>query len=268
MLQPSILLRDQRKLVFEEGPPRRLLRDFRESDIIAAGDERGFKVAEDIEERPFDPGFDFAYSDPDGLRVAVEFKLSKPVSRSIQNGLNQIRRYAGMHQGRFDRAELWGLDKSTSTLSIWSDELAPQAQVFGLANVVSTAGPVFGKEGRRQFDSNYVEQRLAQWHQQINTLFVTIGHWAKQSRHDALEGSSIEIDEETITKGIVAKATIVPVGLWVIGANGRVDVLTKKGTAMIVNSSDDPLKPRWLLYSSHHDDGQPLDADRFLALIS
>jgi hypothetical protein len=51
-----------------------------------------------------------------------------------------------------------------------------------------------------------------------------------------------------ISKNNNAIANVIPIGLWVIGASGRIDVLTKGRSASIVNDSDDPDVARWKFY--------------------
>jgi hypothetical protein len=56
----------------------------------------------------------------------------------------------------------------------------------------------------------------------------------------------IELPILKIFRKQLAIATLFPVGLWVTGANGRIDLLTAKDSASIVNTSDDPDLARWL----------------------
>ncbi len=51
-----------------------------------------------------------------------------------------------------------------------------------------------------------------------------------------------------IYKGNNIVATIKPIGLWLIGANGRVDILCKNGTATLIDKSDKFEKPDWIAY--------------------
>ena len=149
MLEPRLLLRDHRKLVFEPGPPRRRLRDLRESDIIAGGDEAGLKIPEESEDRGADPSIDFAYSDREGHWIAVEFKISTAGHLNfVRRGLAQVQHYSDTHSVQFDRAELWLLDKSSQVLSIWSSGKKEPLGSYGLANVMDTT-PGARSDGRR-----------------------------------------------------------------------------------------------------------------------
>jgi len=51
-------------------------------------------------------------------------------------------------------------------------------------------------------------------------------------------------------KGHKQLALFRPLGLWVIGANGRVDVFTEKAAPMLVDAADPFKTPIWKLYFS------------------
>jgi hypothetical protein len=62
-----------------------------------------------------------------------------------------------------------------------------------------------------------------------------------------------------VMKGDKQLALFRPVGLWVIGANGRVDVFTEKAAPILVDSAPKFEKPAWKLYMSK----SPRDAIEF-----
>jgi hypothetical protein len=140
-------------------------------------------------------------------------------------------------------------------------------------------------DGRRHasLDSNEVERRIGEWRQHVLTLFGNITEWSIRNRYTVDQSQTISMDEEMmqlfavqpiqlpvlkIRKGRSVVATIVPVGLWVIGANGRLDILTSKMSAMVVNASPDPRSVRWMVYPTADRSGQPLNEQRFLKLIA
>ena len=125
-------------------------------------------------------GLDFAYSDRKGHWVAVELKFSTSSNENlVRQGLAQMQHFVEAHSIRFDRAELWLLDKSNLLLSVWSTTKEEPIGSYGLANVVSTTAGA-SSERRRPvpLDSNEVEQRVAEWRQHILVLFkdMTGGH--------------------------------------------------------------------------------------------
>ncbi len=43
-------------------------------------------------------------------------------------------------------------------------------------------------------------------------------------------------------------AAIRPKGLWVIGANGRIDILTHSGSYIVVDTAEKLKKPKWQVF--------------------
>jgi hypothetical protein len=62
--------------------------------------------------------------------------------------------------------------------------------------------------------------------------------------------ASTELPILRIFLGKALVASAIPIGLWVIGASGRVDLLTATKAASIVNSSNDPAIAKWTIYES------------------
>lgn len=86
MLQPRLLLKDYRKLVFEPGGSRRTLPNLRESDILSGGDEGHLRFPDQREEQINDP-YNLveqrvvAFGPTDGDLVTLT-KVSRRVTRS------------------------------------------------------------------------------------------------------------------------------------------------------------------------------------------
>jgi hypothetical protein len=265
VIEPRIFLKDRRKLVFEPGPARRALRSLRGSDIVAGGDSVSVKVTEETDEGVVDHGLDFAYADRDGQRVAVEVKLSPPSKdRSlVARGLSQITRYTELHRDHFDRAELWTLTKTGAQLTIWQPDRELSLE-YGLANVVSTEDRTsFDTKRRKPIDSDYIEGRANRWKELVETVFTELSDWCRVHDYHVSHTGTTTMDEELmqlfgvdpislpilkISKNNVAIANVLPIGLWVIGGSGRIDVLTRGRSASIINDSDDPNVARWKLY--------------------
>jgi hypothetical protein len=284
VLEPRLLLKDHRKLVFEPGPARRKLRDLRESEIIAGGDDSFLRIPIENEDRGADPGIDFAYSDPEGHWVAVELKISPRRDQDfVRQGLSNVQHYSHSHFVPFESAELWILDKTTQVLSVWSTKQRDQLGSYGLTNVVDMT-PGASTDSRRQvrLDSHEVERRVDLWRQNISGLFDNISQWSINSGYTVDRLRNIFMDEElmqlfavepvqlpilTIRSGSKVVATVVPIGLWVIGAAGRVDVLTPNTSAMIVNLNPDLGSVNWMIYRTSDRSGESLDEGRFLKLI-
>ncbi|TPK32473.1 hypothetical protein FJ492_27505 [Mesorhizobium sp. B2-5-4] len=279
-------MKDHRKLVFEPGGSRRTMPNLRESDILSGGDEGHLKMPDQREEQTNDPGYDFAYNDPDGQFVAVQVKLGSASKTGSGPGktLEKWARFPSDRGYPFDRTELWLLDRASLTLQIWSaGRNEPDAQ-FGLADVVETGvnPDISNRRSSQKFDSARVEERVARWVEQVEALFTQIEGWVEPHGYSVDRTQTVSMNEEMmqrfavaavklpmlrIRKGTRVAATIFPVGLWVIGANGRVDVLTPSGGATIINASDTPNDPIWMIYSSPGSKAVMLDQQQLIAAI-
>ena len=58
------------------------------------------------------------------------------------------------------------------------------------------------------------------------------------------------LDLLEVYRGRDLVATIKPIGLWIVGANGRLDVLTRNGATILVDKAEKFHKPRWVAYGS------------------
>jgi hypothetical protein len=202
MLEPRLLLRDRRKLVFSHAQPRRSLNDLRASDIIAGGNEGSLAGAADRDEIGRDSGIDFSYFDDDGRRVAVEFKVaSGPTAKLARDSLGQLRSYAAAFPAAFDRVELWVFDRKTSTLLVWSQGDGNAEQTYGLTNVLSMERPLLANQSRRgSFDSEYVESRVRLWQAQVQQLYAQISDWCTNANYSVDSNSTVEMNEELMRR--------------------------------------------------------------------
>jgi len=64
-----------------------------------------------------------------------------------------------------------------------------------------------------------------------------------------------------------AKISIKPKGLWVIGANGRVDIYSGKGVFTLVDVADPFKAPKWVLHRVGQTDGRPFDPKQLAEMI-
>lgn len=111
----------------------------------------------------------------------------------------------------------------------------------------------------------HIERRLDDWAYRITNLYSSIKKWLEPiSLYETKERNDVIMYEELMQKNDIPKrtlssldiyhkgtivATVKPVGLWIIGANGRVDILLKNGAVMLLDVSDSFENPRWIAYS-------------------
>ena len=110
-----------------------------------------------------------------------------------------------------------------------------------------------------QLSPDYVNKRIDDWIARVDALYRMIEHWLPEG-WTARRIETVFMDEELMRKAGVgprklpvlslsspkeAVARIEPQGLWIIGANGRVDLRGRKGTFIILDSADTFAKPEW-----------------------
>jgi hypothetical protein len=116
--------------------------------------------------------------------------------------------------------------------------------------------------------SETVTSRVADWKDRLDELFARIELLAKKFPAISLSRDSIPTREEEmmkqyhvsppaltklVLKGPNGKIQIVPYGLWVIGANGRLDVFVNDAASILVDASEPGAKlPDWQLFDAHN----------------
>ena len=116
-----------------------------------------------------------------------------------------------------------------------------------------------------KIDKEYIENRVKDWKERLAELYKNVEQALSDHREIAYKKDRMTtMNEELmqkfdvhpeqiplldIYKNDVLIATFKPIGLWVIGANGRVDILTKKGSYIVVDTSDKGAAPSWKVYT-------------------
>ena len=135
-----------------------------------------------------------------------------------------------------------------------------------------------------QITEQHVRARVNDWVKRVQNLYDDIISWL-----EPVEGLKVEqrqnatMYEELMKKfGISPQsmptldiyeegnlfARLKPIGLWIIGANGRVDLMRKGGAVLLVDESDQFQPPKWMAHDrQHYMEGQALTEDSFLRLL-
>lgn len=111
-----------------------------------------------------------------------------------------------------------------------------------------------------------IQKRIDDWKKRISSLYDMIAEWvASEGRYRCSRRPAIQMYEELMQKlsvrpevlelldvyhGRELVATVKPIGLWIVGANGRLDILTRNGVTILVDKAEKFHKPRWVAYSS------------------
>lgn len=118
----------------------------------------------------------------------------------------------------------------------------------------------------KEIDRGQLEKRIEDWESRIQGLYRDIEKWlgdepeysVRRKGHVCMYEELMDqfnIPEkqmpvlEIIKEGKPA-ATFKPKGLWVIGANGRIDIFSKSGSYILVDRSAEFETPEWQVYSS------------------
>ncbi len=127
-----------------------------------------------------------------------------------------------------------------------------------------------------------VEKRVEDWKNRLLTLFAAVRDWAHANDWQADVGGGVGMHEELMQEFDMPAteqptlrlerghdyALFKPKGLWVIGANGRVDLYTSKGTFIIVDLAERGSGPRWTIFrASQKSDGDPFRPEMIANLV-
>lgn len=129
-------------------------------------------------------------------------------------------------------------------------------------------------------DRRYVERRLDDWCRRLDALYASIGGWLP-SDWSIADGESVSLREELMEKhGIPerrlpskvllkdgqAAGRLLPRGLWIIGANGRLDLILPARHSIIVDRAQSFDRPEWTIMPLRDRlKTRPLTADSFKA---
>jgi len=118
-----------------------------------------------------------------------------------------------------------------------------------------------------------VQERVRDWKNRLSDLFQEVRIWAMGNGWQVDSSGAVVMHEELMEKFDVPAtkqptlrlddkrgyALFKPKGLWVIGANGRIDLYTSKGTFIIVDLAEHGAAPRWTIFRA----SQKRDGDLF-----
>lgn len=113
-------------------------------------------------------------------------------------------------------------------------------------------------------DTTYIQKRVDDWQKRVHNLIETIKSWSKENKslsvqptrsqkmHEGLmktfNVSMVEIDSVDIKLNNKTIIVLKHFGLWIMGANGRLDLLTAKGNFVLVDEAEKFHDPKWKLF--------------------
>lgn len=221
-----------------------------EAQIAASLKVSGYTVIEP--ENTADSGYDLALIAPDGARVLVDIKLrdGPPTEREKERLTAELRDRCSQEE----RWEIWRFSKDRLSLVIYSlSEDQMHLEVLVPLNVWEATSD-------RVFEQKEVLDRVEDWENRLSNLFTQVKQWVAD-RPVLQVGTSrtVTMSEELmrnfgvpdrelpildVLQGQETLASLVPRALWIIGANGRVDLITRGGTQILVHDTT-LLPPMW-----------------------
>lgn len=116
-----------------------------------------------------------------------------------------------------------------------------------------------------EINKEHIENRVEDWGQRIESVFSLVKNsLSGNSEIEFAEHKTVQMNEELMQKfGVsavslpvlevkrkgVLVASFKPIGLWVIGANGRIDILTKEGSYILVDLEGKDKPSDWRVYT-------------------
>lgn len=132
-------------------------------------------------------------------------------------------------------------------------------------------------------DKQHVVKRVDDWKKRVSELYSTIELWLKSSDCYIKRGSKLKMYEELMSEFNVRATdietadiykdnkivlTLKPKGLWIVGANGRIDLLSTKGNYMLVDFAEQFESPHWKLFNGDKKNGVEFTKQSFFQLLN
>ncbi|WP_186085773.1 hypothetical protein [Burkholderia gladioli] len=245
---------------------QRILQTLRVDDLVVVDTQEG----DDI-------GVDVVLSDTEGRRVFVEIKTREhdPKRKETEIAFEKVRE----------------AEKANKLLEVWHfniDRLKLIIQTYrdGLPRVFELpVSEVWEKTAEGVFRRERVVQEVELWEHQLSALYAQVEGWlAKRPEFKVDVSRSVIMAEEMMQKFGVADrelpvmdilsndqvvASLLPRGLWLIGAWGRVDIITTNLTLILTQRKDDHGAYSWHFNSpSNRREIRPFTEDALLNMLA
>lgn len=211
--------------------------------------------------------------DAAGRTTLVEIKVG---DRDFA-GLNLGQAWKDLGQGD-DHREIWGFNTERLTLGIvWSGKR------FGTGFSELRALDVWEyDEHGSVFDRSKVVAEVDDWSRRVSALYDEVEAWAREEGFTALRDRAIPMSEELMQRfavpdrdmpildlmeGETPVLTMKPDGLWLIGFNGLIDVITPHGTVWLAGIPQTPNPPAWMLVEPRDRSRRAWGRDAFRAVL-
>lgn len=133
----------------------------------------------------------------------------------------------------------------------------------------------------RSLDSNDVHERVIDWKKRVDQLYESVTQEIV-GLYEVSKQDAVEMNEEMMQM-FHLKPTTLPVlrvssagkllllfkpkGLWIVGANGRVDLITPKSALFLVDDSKFKTASNWVQYDSKRSVSRPFNKNLLLEIL-
>lgn len=198
--------------------------------------------------------FDFELEDTNGHTfIDIKVREGEFVDRDYKRIFNQLLSNKTYLTKRF---EIWLLNTQRLKLQILS---ADNNNKINRIDFVALDVWEYNSDGTI-FDKSHVSKRVKDWVSRIEALYTTIESSVAKTQNLRTDRSrAISMSEELMQKFSVPDqqlpvldisngrdpiVSFIPFGLWIIGANGRINVITHSGTQVLVGRGIEE-RPEW-----------------------
>jgi len=132
-------------------------------------------------------------------------------------------------------------------------------------------------------EREYIARRICNWQERVESLFEQIEGWCDNLENVTCDDpGNIEMSEQMMvdfklpaidmpSRRVLHNGNVMmfikPYGLWIIGANGRIDVIGRKSISKLVNKSDFFEASDWHLFLRNDKVGHVFNRQTFSQLI-
>lgn len=225
-----------------------------------------------------DYGWDIEIIYPDESKALVEIKIRTRdfINREFDQHLAWLREVKALGSGS---PEVWNFNIERLRLNIMSVDAGGMPNHFELEplNVWE-----FNQDGST-FERSYVLERIADWISRINNVYTNVEDWSAGLGFSIDKSRTVLMSEELMQKFAVpdrdlqildlgkdgnSLLSFVPVGLWIFGSNGRIDVISRNGTTLLLDTADSLCLPNWMiLLDKVERKFEPWNKETFLKLL-
>jgi len=134
-------------------------------------------------------------------------------------------------------------------------------------------------------DKDHIIKRIADWKKRVSNLYKETKSWIKakpdlsitignptpmyEGMMQSFQIKPTEVDTADILKGKKFVLSFKPKGLWMIGANGRIDIISRAGNYILIDTSDQFGTPNWHIFrADDRQNGRPFNQAELFNLIN